>query len=450
MPQFNMTDSAFPDVAGGPPVPTIPPKLSMFTDILGPSPLPSRQTVPFMNSDPLPSGGSGAGDWISQLLGRFKMKPQGGPSQAAAGMGDLASVLGAFSSGEKANRGLEGQFTQNYDRLMMDAQRERNLNESDALRKLQQTSYLTEGGSQFAPPTIELDGKSRTAPSFGFGPSAATDAEKTGATALQGQLQKRLGPDGSYSPTPLSNYAKPGLAEKIGSYGAAGVGGLGTVLDAFGGGGDNGLESTLGKVGGVAGQVGAIGGLLSKFGTKGAPGLSGGLGATGNLLGKAVPIAGIATGAYGLLKNNTLGSNMMNGASTGGSLGGMIGGPIGMGIGAGIGAGAGALKSLISKTMVSKDEKQGRVAGDQMISQINQGASPKQQQEAQAAGWENPNNALALIMVRDSLIKGGMDPQSAIARSNQLMGQLNPATKGGAKNVAAAYSPIQQALGGRG
>lgn len=180
------------------------------------------------SGDPIAQGGyvSGGqqnlgGSFIDQLLGN----PQG--------WADASSVLGSLSSGEKANRLLKGNFTQNYDRLMMDAQTNRNQNESDALRKLGQTGYITSGGSPFKPPTISLNGQSRTTPDFGYGPQAPSEMEKQGASALQDQLVKRLQPGGSYTPQPLEGYANPGTLENLSSYGGAasgGVGALGSIL----------------------------------------------------------------------------------------------------------------------------------------------------------------------------------------------------------------------------
>jgi hypothetical protein len=218
--------------------------------------LPSRSTA--FNMGTLPNGSSGQpGSAMAGLLG-----PQRGQ-----GLADAASLLGAFSSGEKANRGLEGQFTQNHDRLMMDAQRERNTNESDAMKKLGQTSYLIGGGSQFKPPTLSIGGKTYNSPNLGFGPVAPSAAEKAGAGALQNQLQARLSPGGSYTPAPVGDYARPGTAEKIGSYGGLITGGLGALqsLGVLGGGGSAAAGGATAGAGAAAG--GGIGGTLASLAT---------------------------------------------------------------------------------------------------------------------------------------------------------------------------------------
>src|SRR5688572_30139512 len=93
----------------------------------------------------------------------------------AQGFADLASTLGAFSKGEKADRSLKGDWTQNYDQLMLSAQQARERAESDALSKLAKTGYLKSGGAPYTPATLNLGGKPTTLPSFGFGPKAPSD-----------------------------------------------------------------------------------------------------------------------------------------------------------------------------------------------------------------------------------------------------------------------------------
>ena len=183
-------------------------------------PLDSHSNVPdwtaWMPGNTVNSSNAG-GSFIQKLLGNGQ------------GMADISSLIGSFSKGEKSNRLDRANLTQNYDQLMLRAQAERNANESDALKKLAQTSYLSSGGSQFKLPTIQLGGQMRTLPDFGFGPRPASDAQKQGASTLQAQLLQRLKPGGSYTPTDLNSYANPGLAEKIGSYGALGTGGVGAI-----------------------------------------------------------------------------------------------------------------------------------------------------------------------------------------------------------------------------
>lgn len=170
---------------------------------------------------PMPATGDSI---IQQLLAKIN----GGAG--GTGLADTGSLLGAFSSGQKDDRIVKGNFTQNYDRLMMDAQTGRNQNESDAMKKLAQTSYLKTGGYQPGTHSIQMNGQTRDLPSFGGGPRPASAEQQQGAGTLQKMLLDRLRPGGSYLPQPLDGYATPGTAEKVGSYGAVGAAG-GSVLN---------------------------------------------------------------------------------------------------------------------------------------------------------------------------------------------------------------------------
>lgn len=177
-------------------------------------------------------GAATGGSVVAKIL--QALKGNGSPTSGLSGLG---SALGAFSSGEKANRYMQGSLSQGYDKLMLDAQAARNATETDAMRKLGATSYIQQGGSNFKPPTLAINGRNIQTPNLGYGPRPSSDAEKAGAAALQSQLQARLSPGGTYTPQPLSGYATPGTAEQIGSLGAAGVSGLGSIFNAFSGGG---------------------------------------------------------------------------------------------------------------------------------------------------------------------------------------------------------------------
>lgn len=407
------------------------------------------------------------GDYLTQA---FSQKGGQQPGGGANPLADLASMAGAFSSGEKANRDLQGNFTQAYDRNMLAAQQARNTNESDALKKLAQTGYITGGGSTFkAPTSMMLNGKSIAIPDLGYGPKPSTDAQKAGAGALQSQLQARLSPGGSYTPQPLDSYAKPGLAEKIGSYTGAGLSGLGSVINAFGGGGGsngegssplssitNGIKqgTSLASTGaGIAKMLGFGSGASSAapafdeagnfIGSSTVNGANSLLGTVGKLAG---PIAGGALGTYGLVKNASTGSDIMSGAGAGASIG-SLGGPIGMGVGAGVGALVGALRGLFS---VTGKEQGGRDAQDNAVNTLTKITTPEQQAEAAKAGWADPKQALALITVRDQLIKSGMPPQQAITQSNAMLKGLYNNEKSGSDSVAKAYSPIQALMQGQG
>jgi len=201
---------------------------------------------------------------IDQILAELAKRQQSSPAA------DAASVFGSFSSGQKANRVVEGNFQGDFDKMMLDrenrmntlglqSQADRNVNEGDALRKLQQTSYIGGGGTQYSPMSIMLNGQNRQLPSFlGVAPRGTTPEEQTGAKALQGQVMNRLQPGGSfqpewnYQPKPVEEYSKPGLAEQISSYGATGAG----ILDI------------LGKIPGVRdaiSKIPGIGDFLAKF-----------------------------------------------------------------------------------------------------------------------------------------------------------------------------------------
>lgn len=434
---------------------------------------------------------------IDQLLSM--LQPQQNP------LADLSSILGGFSSGEKANRVVEGNFQGDFDRMMLDrersmntlglqAQADRNVNEADALRKLQQTSYIAGGGSQFGPQNIVLGGQVKTLPQFaGMMPPKITDAEKQGAQALQGQMLSRLSPGGSfqpqwnYQPKPVDEYAKPGLMEQIGSYGGAITGGIGAIDRLLGGGGQgpiSGLaDKGLGKLGGWLGLGGAaapaIGGLLqggaiplvSKVGHLAVPGaltspgiaggFSSGAGAAGNaaatgatgaagagstlggLLSKAVPIAGAVTGGLGLMKDRGVASNLMNGVTTGMSIGSIVPG-IGTAVGAGIGALVGGLRSIGGGP--SEEELAGRKIASSVRQSLVSTATPANIQEAQNSGWRNPMDALPLVVLRDRLSQRGItDPNLSM----QLMDQLWKAEKAGPQAAAQVGQQIMQLLGGR-
>lgn len=264
-----------------------------------------------------PIGGPTAGPTTTNKTSPTSVPPVSGVAQ---GLGDLSSILGGFSSGKKADRALEGQFTQNYDQLMLQAQQDRRVQEADALRKLNQTAYIGQGGSHFDPGTLSLNGQTHQLTDHGLGPIAPSAAEQTGAKTLEGQMLTRLQPGGSYTPQPLAGYAKPGKAENIASYGGSILGGLGALKTIAGGG-------SGGEAGTAAAGAGA-GGVMS------------------GMLGKAVPLVGAATGIAGVLQNKSPLSAIGSGAGAGASIGSMVAPGIGTAIGAGIGALGGGLRSL--------------------------------------------------------------------------------------------------------
>lgn len=307
-----------------------------------PSQLDSRGTVPNIAGLPGQPAQSGVPSILQKLLGG---------SQKGSNLADISSLLGKFGQGQANQRVNTGNLTQNYDKLALEAQTGRNQNESDALKKLAQTAYIGNGGSTFKLPTsLNLGGKSYDIPQLGGGPQAPTAPEKAGAASLQGQLQARLSPGGSVSPTPLDSYAKPGAAENIGNYGALAAGGLGALSNMGLVGGDqpqapNGAAQGLGQAAGIAGAAGSLGKNLSGLSSS-SNGIMSGLGTAGSTIGKLLPFAGMGTGIAGLIANKGLGSNIMSGASTGASLGSIVPG-LGTLVGGGIGAIVGGLRGLI-------------------------------------------------------------------------------------------------------
>lgn len=175
--------------------------------------------LPGATASTVASGGSKIGSLISKLIGNR--------DNAA----DLSSLLGSFGQGRMNQRGMQGNFTQAYDRNMLGAEQGRNATESDAMKKLAQTSYILNGHGAPSPTSIMLNGQQREVPTLGTSYTAPSEAQKQGATSLQDQLTKRLAPGGTYTPQPLSSYATPGILENVGQFGAAGLGIGSTIYD---------------------------------------------------------------------------------------------------------------------------------------------------------------------------------------------------------------------------
>lgn len=330
----------------------------------------------------------------------------GNRSGTSQGLADLASIIGGFSKGEKADRLSRGDLTQGYDTLMLQAQRAEQEAENDALNKLATTDYLKSGGSNYQP--ASLDGGVKL-PSYGFGPRAVSPEVMKGANTLEGQLLRRLGPGGSYTPAPLSSYAEPGTAEKISNWGGTIAGGLG-ALDLLTGG--KGIGSIFGGFGSNNQAAGSAAGEAAKSG-----------GMMSGILGKALPVAGAVPGIIGLTKDRGLGTNLMSGISSGASLG-SLGGPVGSAIGAGIGGIVGALRGIGGGP--DKVELEGRDSALTARAALTRNATPQQRLEAQNAGWENQTDALAMIVLRDRF---------GAAKAAQIMNQLHQAEKGGTAAV---------------
>lgn len=288
--------------------------------------------------------------------------------------------------------------------------------EEDAWSKLLKSSYIAGGGAQFKPTNISIRGQAADLPSFSFAPKNPSEEAIAGAKTLQQTMLQRLQPGSGfkptfdYKPTPVSEYTQPGMAERVGQWGSVGLGAVG-LLDSLG---------ILGKIPGLRGVFGSGAGSTTAANTTGAAtsAATGGSRIAG-LLSKAAPYAGAAAGTYGLIKNKGLMSNLGSGALAGSSIGSMFGGPVGAGIGAGVGAGVGALRSAFN-TGPNKEELAARDTTSDAISALITTATPQQRAEAATAGWENPDQALANIVLRDTYgpEKGG-----------QLMAQLLAASR---------------------
>ena len=172
----------------------------------------------------------------SQAADLVRKASGGQDNSAGQGLADAGSVLNGMFTREQIDRILRGNYTQDYDKLKMQAEEGRNANESDALRKLAITGYLAGGGAKPGASSLQLNGQAREIPNFGVDALPVSEAQKAGANALQAQLVSRLGPGGSYTPTPLETYAEPGAMEDItkkAGYGAAGAGIIADLIKRY-------------------------------------------------------------------------------------------------------------------------------------------------------------------------------------------------------------------------
>lgn len=147
----------------------------------------------------------------------------GGRAQKFA---DVGNLLGRFANDEASNRINNANINSAYNNDMLYAQRDRRENESDAIRKLSQASYIKSGGTPFDASKIELSG-GRSLPSFNFPRAPISDEMKTGATSLEAEMLKRLQPGGSFTPAPASDFTKRGVGEQVGRIGSLATTGMG-------------------------------------------------------------------------------------------------------------------------------------------------------------------------------------------------------------------------------
>lgn len=397
------------------------------------------------------------------------------PTRRSQGFVDLAGILGGFSSGEKADRVVRGNFQQDHDRMMLDreglrnqlmmnreaernrlgldaqsdydrlkllAGAERRDSESDALRKVQIADFISSGGikpfSMTQTPELTLPGGQRiggqSVASFsGMALPPIGEGEKQAANILRPQMLDRLSspafeptkfepkydyePDWGYQPSDPSQYSKPGLLENIGKWGAVGTGVLG-ALDMFRGGDESGA---VGGVPGVGAAKSLGKGLLT--GGKSVGNTVGGMfqGAGGSSLLNYAPYAAAVPLIMGT-------GGRKGSAASGAVLGAKIGSAFGP-IGTGVGAGIGALGGWIRGGGPSKTERQGRDAASQARSSITAGATPQQLQEA-----GGDPRALTHIVLRDRF---GND-----ALASQMVEQLWRAEKDGPDAVNRVVSSL--------
>jgi len=206
-------------------LPDVPGALSSTTDLAAGA-IPGGASVGSMGGLATPAATSGLtnaapGSTIGNMLG-------------SQGLANLGKIVGGASTGIQDNRLIQGNFAQKYDQNMLAAQTNRNATEADALKKLAQTSYLTNGHAGYTPPTIQLGGQQRTAPDLGAGFTAPSATQVQGAQNLQSQLAARLAPGGTYTPQPLSSYATPGPGETALNYLGPGINAAGTIMNMLG------------------------------------------------------------------------------------------------------------------------------------------------------------------------------------------------------------------------
>jgi hypothetical protein len=193
---------------------------------------------------------------VDEVLRRYGIQPQSGVQSV---LGAAGSVLGAGADAMASNRGsmvdvmsqqevLNQQRQRDYRSAVHDREQDRRAGGDHAWRAMQAAEYL-QNATGYTPRA--------GMGSFGFGPKAATDAEKRGAAAYSAEAMRRLERGDSmlsqitdpgqfqFDPKHLS----PGVIEQL-----MNVGGVAsTVAGAVPG-------STWGKVGkGIAKGLGKVG-----------------------------------------------------------------------------------------------------------------------------------------------------------------------------------------------
>jgi hypothetical protein len=145
------------------------------------------------------------GFWSSLAkIGGYAAAPfTGGASLAIpAALEAGGAMLGAGANTSASNRGAQiealieqEKLRQSADNSYRDAviarEQEGRASVTDALRKLQQSTYLIHRGD-YKPATVMSQGKAMQLPTFGFEPRASSETEMTGAHGLRNEVMKRL------------------------------------------------------------------------------------------------------------------------------------------------------------------------------------------------------------------------------------------------------------------
>lgn len=189
-----------------------------------------------------------AGSGIASGLGKAGSAIGGGVAKAATGKGAgglfgsiaglAGEVLGAGANTMAHNRGqlmdaqqAEALFNLQQDRQYRDqlADRERIGMETgnNALQNVQRSEYIA-NNQGYTPSTFTSVGKTRRLPSYGFGPTQSTEAEKAGAAGMRGEALQRLQQGNPIpevqAPTPfVFENKEPGLFENIAQWTAPGL-----------------------------------------------------------------------------------------------------------------------------------------------------------------------------------------------------------------------------------
>lgn len=178
--------------------------------------------------------------------------PFTGGGSLAATIGAIGSAAGSAAAGaaqaKAGNRGtaLEAELAQEQLRqsqLRDEADQRATYEQSqrtglaDSMKAAQQAAYIQGRTQDYKPANITIAGRSM--PSYGFGPRASTDAERSAAAGVADEAAKRIAAGGSLAPAPVSreqfrfdpkNLKAGGWEKALGILGLAGTA-IGASLD---------------------------------------------------------------------------------------------------------------------------------------------------------------------------------------------------------------------------